>query len=70
MSSTIKFDQDGDVHASDAPQFYAAAITSYILAVAAVTLRFWSRKLMRTRLWVDDWSIAGALVRSQKRIHN
>ena len=67
MSSTLKFI---DVHARNAPRFYAAAITTYILAVAAVVLRFWARKLMSTRLWVDDWAIAGALVRSQNRIHS
>ena len=70
MSSTLNFDRDLDVHASNAPQFYAAAITTYILAVAAVALRFWARKMMSTRLWLDDWAIAGALVRSQNRIHS
>ena len=68
MSSTLKL--DGNIDASNAPQLYAAAITSYILAVAAVALRFWARRLMRTRLWVDDWTIAGALVRLQNRIHS
>ena len=70
MSSALKINRDGNVQASDAPQFYAAAITSYILAVAAVALRFWARNLMSTRLWVDDWAIAGALVRAQNRIPN
>ena len=70
MSSTLKFDPNVNGNASNAPQLYAAAITSYILAVAAVALRFWSRRLMRTRLWVDDWTIAGALVRLQTWIHN
>ena len=68
MSSTLKSSRDVGLHASSAPQFYAAAITSYILAVAAVALRFWARNLMSTRFWVDDWAIAGALVRSQYRI--
>ena len=70
MSSTLKFDRDLDVHSSNAPRFYGAAITSYVLAVAAVALRFWARKLMSTRLWVDDWAIAGAVVRSQTKIHD
>ena len=70
MSSTLKFVRDVNVYTSNAPRVYAAAITSYSLAVAAVALRFWARKLMSTRLWVDDWAIAGALVRSQNRIHN
>ena len=70
MSSTLNSSQDPNVHASNAHGFYAAAITSYIIAVAAVALRFWARKLMSTRLWVDDWTVAGALVRSQNRIHN
>ena len=69
MSSTLKFVRDVNVYTSNAPRVYAAAITSYSLAVAAVALRFWARKLMSTRLWVDDCAIAGALVRSQNRIH-
>ena len=47
---------------SKAAQFYAAAITTYALAVIAVALRVWARRLMRARFWVDDWIIAVALV--------
>lgn len=70
MSPTLKFGRDVNVHASNASRFYAATITSYILAVAAVALRLWARKLMSTRLWVDDWAIAGALVRLPNLKHN
>ena len=62
MSPTSLSARGVDIHESKAPQFYAAAITSYVLAVAAVALRFWARKLMKTELWVDDWTVAGALV--------
>ena len=62
MPSDPSDSQAVDIHASRAPQIYAAAITSYFLAVVAVALRFWARRLMKANIWVDDWSIAGALV--------
>lgn len=69
MSSSPQSSSDINIHESKASNFYAAAITSYVLAVAAVALRFWARKLMRTELRVDDWAIAGALEWLQDRVH-
>lgn len=62
MSSPPRVAPDIDVHEGKAPRFYAAAATSYVLAVAAVALRFWARKLMKTKLLADDWAVAVALV--------
>ena len=49
-------------HKSRAPQLYAAAITTYVLAAIAVALRFWARRLTRAVIRVDDWTIVMALV--------
>ena len=65
MSSTTPIPPGVHIHASRQPELYAADITTYVLAVIAIALRFWARKLMKTKLWWDDWIIAGALVRSQ-----
>ena len=62
-----------DSHKSKAPQLYAAAITTYVLAVIAVALRFWARILMKKAILVergvkkkticvDDWTVTVALV--------
>lgn len=51
-----------NIYESKAPQCYAAAITTYVIAVVAVALRFWARKLMKAGIWVDDWTAAVALV--------
>lgn len=51
-----------DVGKNEAHQFYAVAVTTYVLAVIAVSLRFWARRLMKAQIWVDDWIVAVALV--------
>lgn len=51
-----------DIHASRAPQIYAATIITFLLAVLAVALRFWARRLLKARVWLDDWIIVLALV--------
>lgn len=45
-----------------APELYAVAIITYFLAVVAVASRFWARRLMKAQIWVDDWTVAVALV--------
>lgn len=62
MSSFPPIPPGLDVYESKAPQCYAAAIATYLLALAAVTLRFWARRLMKTNIWLDDWTAAAALV--------
>lgn len=41
---------------------YAAVIITYIGALAAVALRFWSRSLQGAKYWLDDWLIVAAQV--------
>ena len=41
---------------------YATNIVFVVLAIAAVVLRFYSRKLARARLGWDDWFVAASLV--------
>ncbi|KAF2798691.1 hypothetical protein K505DRAFT_346385 [Melanomma pulvis-pyrius CBS 109.77] len=41
---------------------YAAVTITYVGALVAVALRFWSRKLKGTMYWLDDWLIAAAQV--------
>ena len=43
-------------------QLLTVAIVTYVLAVVAVALRFWARRLMKAQIWVDDWTAAVALV--------
>lgn len=68
MSSATLIPPVFDINKSEA--FYVSATISYVLAVVAVALRFWSRKLMKARIWVDDWVVALALVRYQDRVYN
>ncbi|KAL9601246.1 MAG: hypothetical protein Q9219_002651 [cf. Caloplaca sp. 3 TL-2023] len=42
------------------PSLYAAAIITYILATAAVFLRFTARRLTHQRVWYDDWLVVVA----------
>lgn len=54
MSSSAPVPAVFDTTSSEAPQFYVAAIISYIFATVAVALRLWARKLMKAQVWVDD----------------
>ena len=54
---------DLDIHATRQPELYAAQLATYILAVIAVGLRFWARKLLKAGYWLDDWIAVAALVR-------
>ena len=45
------------------PNLYAAVIITLTLAVAAVSLRFLARRLVKAPLWIDDWLALAALVR-------
>ncbi|KAL9614954.1 MAG: hypothetical protein Q9167_000596 [Letrouitia subvulpina] len=49
-----------NIHESRQSQLYAAAITTYILAVIAVCLRFWARRLLKAAFMLDDWLAAAA----------
>ena len=52
-----------DIHKTKAPQLYAAAITTYVLAVIAVALRFSARRLNKKfGIGWDDWTVTVALV--------
>ena len=57
-----------DSHKSKAPQLYAAAITTYVLAVITVALRFWARRLTKAVIRMDDWTIIVALVCFQDKV--
>ena len=45
---------------------YAAVITVSIASTIAVTLRFICRRMVKARLWWDDWTILAALVSLSK----
>ncbi|KAL8737027.1 MAG: hypothetical protein Q9181_002091 [Wetmoreana brouardii] len=49
-----------DIHASRQPSLYAASIITWILAVLAVALRFWCRRLTKSGYKLDDWLIVAA----------
>ena len=44
------------------PRILGVNIATYVLAVIAVSLRFVSRRLVRSYLWWDDWLMVLALV--------
>jgi hypothetical protein len=45
------------------PNLYTAVIVTLILAIIAVALRFFARRLVHTSMWLDDWLTLVALVR-------
>jgi hypothetical protein len=45
------------------PNLYAALIVTPILAIIAVALRFFARRLVHASMWLDDWLALVALVR-------
>lgn len=51
-----------DLSETRQPELYASGITTFVLAVLAVCLRLWARKLLKARCLLDDWLIIGALV--------
>lgn len=51
-----------DIYESKVPDMYGAMISTYILAFAAVGLRFYARRLCRQPLWWDDWLIVLSLI--------
>lgn len=62
MSSQLPPIPEGlNIHASRQSQLYSSTIITYCLAVIAVALRFWSRRLTRTRYFIDDWCVVVAL---------
>ena len=57
-----------DVHADRGPEYAKTAIALSVLSTAAVALRFLSRKVLKTKIWWDDWIILVALVSSPRSI--
>lgn len=51
-----------DIHASRQASIYAASITTEALALVAVVLRFWCRKMTKTAYRLDDWLVVAAAV--------
>ncbi|KAI4254521.1 MAG: hypothetical protein LQ352_003055 [Teloschistes flavicans] len=49
-----------DIHASRQASIYAASITTEALALVAVVLRFWCRKMTKTAYRLDDWLVVAA----------
>jgi hypothetical protein len=45
------------------PNLYAAVIATPILAIMVVALRFISKRLVHSTMWLDDWLTLVALVR-------
>jgi hypothetical protein len=45
------------------PNLYVAVIATPILAILVVALRFISKRLVRSSMWLDDWLTLVALVR-------
>lgn len=45
------------------PNLHAAVIVTPILAITAVVLRFFARRLVHVSIWLDDWLTLVALVR-------
>jgi hypothetical protein len=45
------------------PNLYAAVIATPILAIIVVALRFISKRLVHSAMWLDDWLTLVALVR-------
>lgn len=56
-----------DIHASRAPQLYAASTITYVFAVVAVALRLWCRKVLKSGYRLDDWLIIAALVSALRK---
>ena len=56
-----------DIYASRQPSVYAATIITCILAIVAVGLRIWCRKLTKSGYALDDWLVvvAGVSIRSR-----
>ncbi|KAF2233444.1 hypothetical protein EV356DRAFT_201211 [Viridothelium virens] len=51
-----------NIHKSRQPELYAASITTWVLALIAVGLRFWCRRLTKSAYRLDDWLIVAALL--------
>ena len=49
---------------SRVPMIYAVTVTGYCVALLAVALRLFTRRLTKTRIWWDDFLIVASLVRS------
>ncbi|KAL6721256.1 hypothetical protein ACLMJK_000358 [Lecanora helva] len=50
-----------DINESRRPECLASSIVTWTLAIVAVALRFWARRLMKTKFWLDDWFAVASL---------
>jgi hypothetical protein len=50
-----------DLAQNGAPSACGASISTYILALIAMTLRFTARHISKSRLWLDDWLVLGSI---------
>lgn len=62
MSSEGNSNDPGYLKQSRQAQLLALNIAMAILATAAVSLRFYARKVSKAGLWWDDWAILFGLV--------
>ena len=51
-----------DLSESRQGSLYAADTVTYVFALTAVGLRFWSRRIKKIGFWLDDWLVLAALV--------
>lgn len=58
-----------NIHATRQPSIYAASITTEVLALVAVVLRFWCRKITKSAYKLDDWLIVAAAVSIFRRFY-
>jgi hypothetical protein len=63
MSSLPDIPPGVDLSADRSADVEAAAVVTFVLAIAAVVLRLLSRRIKGVRLWIDDWLVIAALVR-------
>ena len=56
------FSTDLNLTANLQPKIYVASCIVYFLAILAVALRFYARKLVRASFWWDDWLIIVSLI--------
>ena len=62
MSAPFVVPPGMNIHDNRQAELYSSSITTWVLAVLAVALRLWARRLMKSRYWLDDWFAILALV--------
>ena len=59
-------DQVSNVKLDRSSQLYAAAITTWVIAIVVLSLRIFGRIVSGNRLWWDDRFIIAAMVRASR----